>query len=94
MLKAASTGGDTSRKAQCSEYRKIAANFGFKKKDFPEEVLNGRMQRFDEVLDFTRRACNQKKSNRKSNYQLDRISRYFKDVQTKNIEFATDVVEA
>ena len=94
MLKAANTGGNTSLKRQCSEYRRIAKDLGFKNEDIPEEVRSCRMQRFDAVLDFRRRACNQKKSNRKSNYQLNRISRYFKDVMKKNIAFACDVVEA
>ena len=94
MLKAAETGGDTSLKRQCSEYRKIAKKLGFKNSDIPEEVSSCRMQRFDAVLNFRRRACNQKKSNRKSDYQLNRISRYLKDVIKKNIAFACDVLEA
>ena len=94
MIKIASNGGDTSRKIQCCKFRELAYSLGFKKEDIPEEVSNGRMQRFDEILDFTRRAVNQKKSNRKSEYELDRISRYFKDVLKKNIVLAYDVVVA
>ena len=50
------------------------------------------MQRFDAVLDFSLRACNQKRSNRKDTYELDRLSRYLKDVIRKNVEYACDMV--
>ena len=84
MLKAASIRGDTTKKAQCAKYKKIAKDLGYKSDDIPEDVINGRMQRFDAVLDFSLRACNQKKSNRKESYELDRLSRYIKDVLKKN----------
>ena len=93
MLKAAETGGDTTKKAQCAKYREIAAKLGYKEEDIPDDVRNGRMQRFDDVLNFTLRAINQKKSNRKDNYDLDRLSRYMKDLIRKNIKFACDLVE-
>ena len=94
MDKLADTGGDTSKKTQCSLYRKIAKKLGYKKEDLPIEVMNRRMQRFDDVLNFSRRAINQKKANRKDNYDLDRLSRYIKDVMRKNIVYACDMVEA
>ena len=93
MLKAANIGGDTTKKEQCAKYKKIAKELGYTKKDFPEDVLNGRMQRFDAVLDFSLRACNQKRSNRKDNYELDRLSRYIKDVVKRNVKYASDMVE-
>ena len=93
MIKAARTGGDTTRRVQCSKYKSIALEMGFKPKDFPEDVKNGRMQRFDKYLNFTKRAFNQKKSNREENYELDRISRYMKDLIKKNINFAADSVD-
>ena len=43
MLKTASLGGDTRRKAQCSKYRKIALEQGFTDKDIPEDVRTCRM---------------------------------------------------
>ena len=49
MIKIANTVGDTSKKAQCSLYRKIANKMGYKKEDLPIEVKNGRLQRFDDV---------------------------------------------
>ena len=53
MIKTANLGGDTTRKSQCTKYKKIALEMGYKKEDFPEEVLNERMQRFDNVLNFS-----------------------------------------
>jgi len=92
MEKIADSGGDTSRQIQCAKYRKIATNLGFKKEDLPIEVVNGRMQRFDGLLNFTRRAINQKRTNRKSSYALDRLSRYMKDVMRRNIDYGCDMV--
>lgn len=61
MVTAARNGGDTTRREQCVRYKQIALKLGFTEADFPEEVLNERMQRFDKHLQFTLRACNQKK---------------------------------
>ena len=93
MLKTAKMGGDTSRKAQCSKYRKIAKEQGFTKDDIPEDVNNCRMQRFDAYLDFTLRACNQKKANRNPSYEIDRLSRYVKDLMKRNIAYACELIE-
>ena len=57
MLRTAKLGGDTSRKAQCSKYRKIALEEGITSKDIPEDVRTCRMQRFDSYLNFTLRSC-------------------------------------
>ena len=94
MEKAARVGGDTTRKTQCTKYKQIARSLGFEDKKFPEEVLNGRMQRFDKYLNFTLRACNQKKSNREENYELDRLSRYIKHRIEKNVIYAQDLVKS
>ena len=94
MLKTASQGGDTSIKRQCSKYRKIALELGFKEEDIPDDVKKGRMQRFDRYLGFTLRACNQKKVNRKTSYEIDRLSRYVKDLIKRNISFACASVES
>lgn len=94
MVAIARQGGDTTRRAQCAKYREIAYKLGYKKIDIPEDVLNGRMQRFDKLLNFSHRASNQKKANRDAHYELDRLSRYIKDVVKKNVEFATDMVKA
>ena len=94
MLKTANQGGNTSMKQQCSKYRKIALELGFKEEDFPDDVKNGRMQRFDRYLGFTLRACNQKKVNRKTSYEIDRLSRYVKDLIKRNIAFACASVES
>ena len=93
MERAAKIGGSTTKKAQCAKFREIALKLGYKDEDIPQDVRNGRMQRFDEILDFTLRACNQKKSNRNDNYDIDRLSRYLKDVLKKNIEFALTSVK-
>ena len=93
MIKAAKMGGNTTRREQCSKYRKIALKLGFEEKDIPIDVKNSRMQRFDHILNFTRRACNQKKSNLNEKYDIDRLSRSMKDVIKKNIDFACKSVE-
>ena len=84
MEKAAKIGGSTTKKTQCAKFRDIALQLGYMNKNIPQDVRNGRMQRL-EILDFTLRACNQKKSNRNGNYDIDRLSRYLKDKILKKI---------
>ena len=72
----------------------IKKNLWFQDDKFPEEVLNGRMLRFDQYLNFTSRACNQKKANREDNYEIDRLSRYIKDRLRKNVEYTIDLVKS
>ena len=50
------------------------------------------MQRFDAYLNFSYRAINQKKANRDDNYEIDRLSRYIKDVVSNNTRFAYDTI--
>ena len=90
MLKTAKIGGDTRRKAQCAKYRKIAYELNYMKEDISVDVRNNRMQRFDSILDFSLRAINQKKDNRKSTYEIDRLSRYVKDLMKRNIDHALE----
>ena len=52
------------------------------------------MQRFDKYLGFTLRACNQKKTNRNTSYEIDRLSRYVKSMIKRNIAFACESVES
>ena len=67
---------------------------GYKEDDIPDDVHSLRMQRFDGVLNFKLRAVNQKKSNRDDNYELDRLSRYMKDLVVQNVKYASECVKS